>query len=351
MAFRTCYGHYEILVMSFGLTNDPAAFMDLMNMVFRQYLDMFLIVFIDDILIYSRTFLGHIVSSKGIEVDPKKTDEVKSQPRPLTSSDIRSFLGLAGYYRRIGLGCVLMQNRKVIAYASRKLKIHEKNYPTYDLELAAVRFALKIWRHYLYGIHVDVFTDHKSLQYVFNQNDLNLNQRRWIELLKDYDISVLYHPEKANVVADALSRLSMGSVAHIKEERKELVRDVHRLAQLGVPLVNSAKGGYMVHNDHESLQYVFSQKELNLRQMRGLGLVKDYDMRIIYHPGKANVIVDTLSKFSIGRTAHVEEVKKELAKEVHRLACLGVRLLDSNEGGIVVMNGAESSLVSEVKEK
>ncbi|WMV09385.1 hypothetical protein MTR67_002770, partial [Solanum verrucosum] len=200
---------------------------------------MFVIVFIDDILIYSRSenehvdhlrivlqvlkdqqlfakfskcefwlrsiaFLGHIVSSKGIEVDPKKTDAVKSWPRPLTPSDIRSFLGLAGYYRRVGLGCVLMQNGKVIAYASRQLKVHEKNYPTHDLELEAVLFALKIWRHYLYGVHMDVFTDHKSLQYVFSQNDLNLQQRRWLELLKDYDMRVHYHPGKAIVVADAL---------------------------------------------------------------------------------------------------------------------------------------------------
>ena len=105
---------------------------------------------------------------------------------------------------------------------------------THDLELAAAVFALKIWRHYLYGVHVDVFTDHKSLQYVFSQKDLNLRQRRWLELLKNYDMSVLYHLGKANVVADALSRLSMGSVAHVEDEKKELVREVHRLARLGV---------------------------------------------------------------------------------------------------------------------
>ena len=121
-----------------------------------------------------------------------------------------------------------MQNGKVIAYASRQLKVHEKNYPTHDLEFAAVIYALKIWRHYLYGVHVDIFTDHKSLQYVFTQRDLNLRQRRWLELLKDYDMSVLYHPGNANVVADALSRLSMNSVSHIENEKKELVKDVHR---------------------------------------------------------------------------------------------------------------------------
>ncbi|GJW88455.1 retrotransposon protein, putative, ty3-gypsy subclass [Tanacetum coccineum] len=107
-----------------------------------------------------------------------------------------------------GLGCVLMQHGKVIAYASRQLKPYEVNYPTHDLELAAVVFALKIWRHYLYGEACDIFTDHKSLKYIFTQRELNMRQRRWLELLKDYDTNIQYHPGKANVVADALSRKS-----------------------------------------------------------------------------------------------------------------------------------------------
>ncbi|KAH0784113.1 hypothetical protein KY290_003711 [Solanum tuberosum] len=348
-AFRTRYGHYEFLVMSFGLTNAPAAFMDLMNRVFKPYLDMFVIVFIDDILIYSRNeedhanhlrtvlqtlkdkelyakfskcefwlksmaFLGHIVSDDGIKVDTQKIEVVQNWPRPTSPTEIRSFLGLAGYYRRfvegfssiasplakltqkavkfqwseaceksfqelkkrliiapvltlpegtkgfvvycdasrVGLGCVLMQNGKVIAYASRQLKVHEKNYPTHDLELAAVVFALKIWRHYLYGVHVDVFTDHKSLQYVFTQKELNLRQRRWLELLKDYDLSILYHPGKANVIADALSRLSMGSITHVEEGKRELAKDLHRLARLGVRLSDSAEGGIAVTSRAES---------------------------------------------------------------------------------------------------
>ncbi|KAM3382457.1 hypothetical protein P3S68_008031 [Capsicum galapagoense] len=97
-----------------------------------------------------------------------------------------------------------MQHGKVISYTSKQLKPHEKNYPTHDIKLAAVVFALKIWRHYLYGVHIDVFTDHKSLQYVFSQKDLNIHQRRWLELLKDYDMSVLYHLDKANIMDDAL---------------------------------------------------------------------------------------------------------------------------------------------------
>ena len=93
-------------------------------------------------------------------------------------------------------------------------------------------FELKIWRHYLYGVHVDVFTDHKSLQYVFIQKELNLHKKRWLEFLKDYDMSVNYHPGKVNVVADALSRLSIGSVAYVEEKIKELLKDVHRFARL-----------------------------------------------------------------------------------------------------------------------
>ncbi|KAL4032385.1 hypothetical protein IC575_005457 [Cucumis melo] len=206
-AFRSRYGHGEFIVMSFGLTNGSAAFMDLMNRVFKDFLDMFVIVFINDILIYSKieaeheehlhqilktlranklyakfstcefwlkkvTFLGHVVSSEEVFVDPAKIEA----------------------------------QGKVVAYASRQLKNHEQNYPTHDLELAAVVFALKIWRHYLYGEKIQIFTDHKSLKYFFTQNELNMRQRRWLELVKDYDCEILYHPGKANVVADALSR-------------------------------------------------------------------------------------------------------------------------------------------------
>ncbi|KAH0761202.1 hypothetical protein KY290_017275 [Solanum tuberosum] len=289
--FRTCYGHYEFQLMSFGLTNAPATFVDLMNRVFKPYLYMFVIVFIDDILIYLRNeedcasnlrvalqtlrdrelyakfskcefclesvvFLGHIVFGDGIRVDTQKIEAVQNWPRPTSPIDIRSFLGLAGYYRRFVEGfssisspltkltqktvkfqwskaCekIFQELKKwlttapvltlpeVIAYTSRQLKVHEKNYSTHDLELAAIVFALKIWRHYLYGVHVHVFTDHKSLQYVFSQKELNLRHRRWLELLKDYDMSILYHPGKANVVVDALSRLSMGSTAMLRKRR------------------------------------------------------------------------------------------------------------------------------------
>ncbi|KAA0066274.1 pol protein [Cucumis melo var. makuwa] len=246
-AFRSRYGHYEFIVMSFGLTNAPTVFMDLMNRVFREFLDTFVIVFIDDILIYSKTeaeheehlrmvlqtlrdnklyakflkcefslkqvfFLGHVVSKAGVSVDPAKIEAVTSWTRPSTVSEVHSFLGLAG---------------KVVAYASRQLKSHEQNYPTHDLELAAVVFALKIWRHYLYGEKIQIFTDHKSLKYFFTQKELNMRQRRWLELVKDYDCEILYHPCKANVVADALSRKVSHSAALITQQAP-LHRDLER---------------------------------------------------------------------------------------------------------------------------
>ncbi|GKB23908.1 putative reverse transcriptase domain-containing protein [Tanacetum coccineum] len=278
--FRTRYGHYEFQVMPFRLTNAPAVFMDLLNRVCKPYLDKFVIVFIDDILIYSKNKKEHKEHLKailellkkeefqGIHVDPAKIKSIKDWASPKTPTEIRQFLGLAGYYRRFiegfskiakpmtkltqkkvkfvwgdkqeaafqllkqklcsapilalpegsedfivycdasikGLGAVLMQREKVIAYASRQLKIHEKNYMTHDLELGAVVFALKIWRHYLYGTKCTVFTDHKSLQHILDQKELNMRQRRWLELLSDYDCEIRYHPGKANVVADALSR-------------------------------------------------------------------------------------------------------------------------------------------------
>ena len=140
---------------------------------------------------------------------------------------------------RQGLGCVLMQHKRVVAYAYRQLKIHELNYPTHDLELAAVIFALKTWRHYLYGATCQIFTDHKSIKYLFTQKELNLRQRRWMELLKDYDCTINYHPGKANVVADALSRKSTGSLVYIQTIQLPLMVE---LRELGVELGMHASG-------------------------------------------------------------------------------------------------------------
>ncbi|CAJ2662227.1 unnamed protein product [Trifolium pratense] len=140
-----------------------------------------------------------------------------------------------------------MQHGKVIAYASRQLKRHEQNYPTHDLEMAAVIFALKIWRHYLYGETLEIYTDHKSLQYIFKQRDLNLRQRRWMELLKDYDCTILYHPGKANVVADALSRKSMGSLAHLATIKRPIIKEFQELVESGVQLEIDSSKALLAH--------------------------------------------------------------------------------------------------------
>ncbi|CAA0832636.1 Unknown protein, partial [Striga hermonthica] len=130
---------------------------------------------------------------------------------------------------KMGLGCLLMQQGNVLAYASRQLKPHEVNYPTHDLELAAVVHALKICGHYLYGSKCEIFTDHKSLKYIFTQKELNMRQRRWLELVKDYDCTISYHPGKANVVADALSRRNHVALNFMISWEEELVRDFERL--------------------------------------------------------------------------------------------------------------------------
>ncbi|GJZ81031.1 putative reverse transcriptase domain-containing protein, partial [Tanacetum coccineum] len=252
-AFRTRYGYYEFQVMPFGLTNAPAVFMDLMNRVCKPYLDKFVIVFIDDILIYSKNkeehgehlktilnllrseklyakflkcdfwldsvqFLGHVIDSSGVhknkpyvwgddEEEAFQTLKLKLCSAPILSlpEGSEDFVVYCDASLK-GFGAVLMQREKVIAYASRQLRKNEENYTTHDLELGAVVFALRLWRHYLYGTKCTVYTDHKSLQYILDQKELNMRQRRWIELLSDYDCVIRYHPGKANVVADALSR-------------------------------------------------------------------------------------------------------------------------------------------------
>ena len=135
----------------------------------------------------------------------------------------------------LGLGGVLMQEKKDVAYASRQLKVHECNYPTHDLKLAAIVFALQIWRHYLYGAQFRVFSDHKSIKYLFDQKELNMRQRRWMEFLKDYDFELLYHPGKANMVADALSRKTVHT-AHLMIKEVELLekfKDMRIHVELG----------------------------------------------------------------------------------------------------------------------
>ncbi|GJZ17823.1 putative reverse transcriptase domain-containing protein [Tanacetum coccineum] len=172
--FRIRYGYYKFQVMPFGLTKAPVVFMDLMNQVCKPYLDKFKIFFIDDILIYSMSEEEHAKHLK-LNLELLKKEEFASiLALPEGSENFMVYCDAS----RKGLGAILMQREKVIAYASRQLKIHEKNYTKHDLELGVVVFALKMWRHYLYGTKCVVFTDHKSLQHILNQKDLNMRQRR-----------------------------------------------------------------------------------------------------------------------------------------------------------------------------
>ncbi|RVW97780.1 Transposon Ty3-I Gag-Pol polyprotein [Vitis vinifera] len=407
-AFRTRYGHYEFLVMPFGLTNAPAAFMDLMNRVFKPYLDQFVVVFIDDILVYSRSreeheghlsivlqtlrdkqlyaklkkcefwldrisFLGHVVSNDGISVDPGKVDAVANWRRPSTVTKIRSFLGLAGYYRRFieefskialpltkltqkgvkfewsddcecsfqelknrlvsapiltipsgsggfvvysdashqGLGCVLMQHGRVVAYASRQLKPYERNYPTHDLELAAVVFALKIWRHFLFGETCEIFTDHKSLKYLFSQKELNMRQRRWIELLKNYDCIIQYHPGKTNVVADALSRKSVGYLAAIRGCQRQLLEELRSL-QVHFRVMGL---GALVANFRVQLDLVGRIKTLQKNDSRLVQVIEE-----VKRGSKPDFVLSDDEILRFGTRLCVpndEDLRRELLEEAH----------------------------------
>nr|GEU93793.1 retrotransposon protein, putative, Ty3-gypsy subclass [Tanacetum cinerariifolium] len=204
--FRTRYRHFKFQVMPFGLKNAHVVFMDLMNRVCKPYLDKFVIVFIDDILIYSKDKKKHEEHLKEI------LELLKKEKLYAKFSKCEFWILKKGIKfdwdkkEEIAFQVLYICRKKVIAYASRQLKVHEKNYTTYDLEIGLVVFALKIWRRYLYGTKCTVFTDHKSLQHILDQKELNTRQRRWLELLCDYDCDIPYHPGKANVVADALSR-------------------------------------------------------------------------------------------------------------------------------------------------
>ncbi|KAK8918382.1 hypothetical protein KSP39_PZI021861 [Platanthera zijinensis] len=278
-AFSTRYGHFEFVVMPFGLTNAPAVFMDLMNRVFKEFLDIFVIVFIDDILVYSTNKDEHTEHLKVVLTTLKchalYAKFSKSIALPLTKLTRKNALflwtkecqeafdelktrlttapvlvmpcGIEGFQiysdaSLKGLGCVLMQNGKVVAYASRQLKDSERNYPTHDLELAAVIFALKIWRHYLYGAQCEIFTDHKSLKYIFSQKEINMRQRRWLELIKDYDVDIKYHPGKANIVADALSRKHLAPMIVPLTEQQELLREIQNFKLLTCITISQTPG-------------------------------------------------------------------------------------------------------------
>jgi len=310
-AFNTRYGHYEYTVMPFGLTNAPASFQALMNDIFRPFLDKFVVVYLDDILIYSATwdqhmehlqqvftvlqeqqlhcakekchfaereieYLGFIINDQGIKTDPKKTQAIRDWPIPTSIADIQIFMGLANFFHKhipkfahiaapltdllradntdqgfhmtslalqafntlkdrlthtpllalpdfsrpfrvttdaskFAAGMMLSQldssgRERPIAFESRKFRDHERNWSTPDKELAAVVHALTIWRHYLDGQTVIVFTDHQALKHIQQQPKLNQRQARWLDLVQGYDLDIHHMPGRLNKIADALSR-------------------------------------------------------------------------------------------------------------------------------------------------
>ncbi|GKA17613.1 putative reverse transcriptase domain-containing protein [Tanacetum coccineum] len=350
-AFRTRYGHYEFLVMPFGLTNAPAIFIDLMNHVFHEYLDKFIIVFIDDILVYSKTkeehkdhlrivlgtlrkkklyakflkcefwlgqvaFLGHIVSADGITMDLAKVEPITKWPRPTTVIEVKSFLGLAGYYRRfvdgfsrlaLPLTKLMRKGEKFVCDEERgRLKSYEENYPTHDLELAAVVFALKIWRHYLYGETSDIFTDHKSLS---RKSGFLVNLKIKPEILKDLE---LIEVELCICGYDgdwAILKIEPNLILQIKEAQKEdselwlCVPDDPTLRE--AVLLEAHSAHFSIHPGSTKMYEDLKQKFYGLLQLLDIpvwkwdGISMDF-MTGLPHTQKKNdaiwIVVDRLTK-------------------------------------------------------
>ncbi|GJR28492.1 hypothetical protein Tco_1104724 [Tanacetum coccineum] len=406
-AFRTRYGHFEFTIMPFGLTNAPAVFMDLMNRVCRPYLDKFVIVFIDDILIYSKTreehvehlrlvlgllkkeklyakfskcefwlrevqFLGHVINGNRIHVDPSKIEAVKNWKAPRTPTEVRSFLGLAGYYRRfienfykiaksltiltqkcktfdwgkeqelafqtlkdklcnapvlalpdgaedfvvycdascIRLGCVLIKRGKVIAYASRQLKIHKENCTTHDLELGAVVFALKIWRHYLYGTN---------------------------SLFSDYDCEIRYHPGKANVVADALSRKERVKPKRVRAMNMTLQSSIKdRILAAQKEAMDESTGlqkglDEMIEQRNDGTLYYLDRIWVPLKgEVRTLIIDEAHKLKYSVHPGADKRYYDFRDRY------WWPGMKKDIAEYVSKcLTCLKVKAEHQRPSGLL----------------
>jgi hypothetical protein len=418
-AFRTRYGHYEFNVMPFGLTNAPATFQSLMNDIFRDMLDICVIVYLDDILVYSKNdkdhekhvrqalqrlrdnklyarpskctfftdtieYLGHVVGPDGIKPNPDLVKAIFTFPQPCTLKGLQSFLGLANYYRKFienysriaapltdalqkmsisrpieftekmkyafntlkqalinepclqlpdpngeyevttdasedeaTVGAVLTQNGHPIAYESKKLNPHQKNYPVHDKEMCAIMHALDRWRSFLLGRHFKVYTDHRSLVYLKTQSNLNQRQLRWMERAADYDCEILYKPGKENVVADALSRIHINALsslpnsatknAIVKAYQQEPFRSL-------IKEVEEKKGTYTRYTIENKLLYYRADETEPWRlclpdtEFRKTVLHENHELPIAGHPG----FVQTYSK--IARAYYWPGMHKDIRK-------------------------------------
>ncbi|GKE08302.1 putative reverse transcriptase domain-containing protein [Tanacetum coccineum] len=297
-AFRTRYGHYEFQVMPFGLTNAPAVFMDLMNRVCKPYLDKFVIVFIDDILVYSKDKKEHKEHLKAILKLLKKEELYAKFSKcefwiPKGDKQEATFQTLKSKLCRAPVLALPQGVENFIVYCD----IHEKNYTTHDLELGAVVFALKIWKHYLYGTKCTVFTDHKSLQHILDQKELNMRQHRWLELLSDYDCEIRYHPGKANIEAHKPENIKNEDVGGMirKDLPKEKLEprvdgtlcfnDKSWLPCYGdlrtVIMHESHKSKYSIHLGSDKMYQDMKKAEVGEVQLTGPDLVQEMTEKVI----------------------------------------------------------------------
>ncbi|GJR15401.1 putative reverse transcriptase domain-containing protein [Tanacetum coccineum] len=307
--FRTRYEHYEFQVMPFGLTDAPAVFMDLMNRLAGYYRR-----FIKDFSKSAKSLTELTQKNKKYIWGKDQETYFQLLKQKLYEALILALLeGNDNFVvycdaSHQGLGAVLMQREKVIAYASRQLKPNEENYATHYLELGAVVFALKIWRHYLYGTKCTVFTDHKSIQHILEQKELNMRQRRWLELLADYDYDIHYHPGKANVVADALSRKerikplrvrSLVMTIHPKLPSQILQAQNEALKEENIKVENlrGMDNSFKIHLD--GTRCIKNQSWLPLfGNLRDLIMHESYKSKYSIHPGSDKMNQDLKKLYS-----------------------------------------------------
>ena len=418
-AFRTRYGHYEFNVMPFGLTNAPATFQSLMNDIFRDMLDVCVIVYLDDILVFSKNdadhekhvrqvlqrlrenklyarpskctfftdtieYLGHVIGPNGIKPNPSLVKAIVTFPQPRTLKELQSFLGLANYYRKFienysriaapltdalqkmsisrpveftermaqafkdlkqalinkpclqlpdpdgeyevttdasedeaTVGAVLTQNGHPIAYESKKLNPHQKNYPVHDKEMCAIMHALDRWRPFLLGRHFKVYTDHRSLVYFKTQPNLSQRQLRWMERAADYDCEILYKPGKENVVADALSRIHINVLSSLPDSAtRNAIIKAYQQEPFGslIKEVGERKGTHTRYTIENKLLYYRADETEPWRlclpdtEFRKTVIHENHDLPIAGHPG----FIQTYSK--IARAYYWPGMHKDIRK-------------------------------------